>query len=990
MFASTPPSRFRALTPMLSLMVAGLILSSQCRAVDYIWSAGAAGNWSAATNWTPNGIPGAADTVTFNGTSVMNATIDTNVSVLGVTLATGYTGTVSFTNNATLTIGANGYAQTDGAFNFSASGGVSCASNWIATGGTATWTTTTVVLNFNEPAGNFTFTQQGGKFATVTHSGAGTLQCVDMFGFFAQGTFTQSGPGSIIFSDKNQIFLGDIVLINGSMDVHSSPAMFGGIGKNFTQTGGNFVAPAIWNMRGVFSSTGGTFVAGGGSFIHEPQTTGTLDCGSVVFNNYQYLSLVNTTLINHDFNCTGTFTFYRQDGRLGIFDCNGRNVSVGGLTTITNGTLNCGSGKLNLTGGLLIGGSTVPNALLSSSGTVNVMAAAVSTADLTLQGTTGMYMGIGTLNLGTGTLNVSGNFQRLDTFGNPSVFSAGTSTINFNKISGVQTYENAGSTPTLFNVTHSGAGTFQILNNEFDVNGAFVNSGGTFQNNNQNVFCNGTATLICPAGGISVMDVGSGNLFFESTLSIQGATVTTGLTGTAYYQNTVTASNGPGGDKPTLAGNVNLFGVTDVFDVAAGSELLVPGSIANGALTKSSAGQMTLTNVNNTYTGATNILGGTLVVNSLQPQSTVTVNASATLAGNGTVGPVTVANGGALSPAAGPNAGALTAMGNAMLSAGSTYKVGLRGTAPGQFDKFFVQGTVSLDGTALTGTATPFPTPPGTKLVILDNNGTDAIVGTFTGQPEGSTVNLSGRLFKISYVGGSGNDVELTTINSAPTFSGSLSATPNPAAVGQNISFTAAAADVDGDTLTYTWDFGDGSNATGASVSHIYAAAGTFTATVSVSDGTAAPIASSISVTIVTPLVGTGSDTDGDGFSDSFETAVGTLPGDATSTPFGGGPATAPLPLTLSKPTFALNFAKAGTDAIKFGGTLDIPAGFVPTGKKVYVDVGGVAERFTLDSKGSAKGGLNGAADTLKITIKVRPRRCCCTESHVCSLTEQR
>ena len=47
----------------------------------------------------------------------------------------------------------------------------------------------------------------------------------------------------------------------------------------------------------------------------------------------------------------------------------------------------------------------------------------------------------------------------------------------------------------------------------------------------------------------------------------------------------------------------------------------------------------------------------------------------------------------------------------------------------------------------------------GTQFTIIDNDGTDAVSGTFAGLPEGASVSAGGKAFTISYKGGTGNEV---------------------------------------------------------------------------------------------------------------------------------------------------------------------------------------------------------------------------------------
>ncbi len=50
----------------------------------------------------------------------------------------------------------------------------------------------------------------------------------------------------------------------------------------------------------------------------------------------------------------------------------------------------------------------------------------------------------------------------------------------------------------------------------------------------------------------------------------------------------------------------------------------------------------------------------------------------------------------------------------------------------------------------------------GSAFTLIQNDGNDAVVGTFAGLPQGATLSLGGMTFQISYVGGTGNDVVLT------------------------------------------------------------------------------------------------------------------------------------------------------------------------------------------------------------------------------------
>jgi len=89
--------------------------------------------------------------------------------------------------------------------------------------------------------------------------------------------------------------------------------------------------------------------------------------------------------------------------------------------------------------------------------------------------------------------------------------------------------------------------------------------------------------------------------------------------------------------------------------------------------------------------------------------------------------------------------------------------VNLSSASNGLTPRFDVTGTVTLGG-GLTVNASGAPFPTGNTYLIIANDGTDPVVGTFLGLPEGSIITSGVQSFRISYVGGTGNDVVLTAI----------------------------------------------------------------------------------------------------------------------------------------------------------------------------------------------------------------------------------
>jgi acetyl esterase/lipase len=134
----------------------------------------------------------------------------------------------------------------------------------------------------------------------------------------------------------------------------------------------------------------------------------------------------------------------------------------------------------------------------------------------------------------------------------------------------------------------------------------------------------------------------------------------------------------------------------------------------------------------------------------------------------------------------------------------------------GASDRVAVNGSVSLAGRlalTLVGDAAP-----GSSFVLIDNDGTDPVTGTFTGLPEGAMVTAGSATFVITYRGGDGNDVVLNAPGGVPpTAATTTTLTQNRATSEQHqpVTFTATVIAATG-TPAGTVSFFDGAQLLGS------------------------------------------------------------------------------------------------------------------------------------------------------------------------------
>jgi len=276
-------------------------------------------------------------------------------------------------------------------------------------------------------------------------------------------------------------------------------------------------------------------------------------------------------------------------------------------------------------------------------------------------------------------------------------------------------------------------------------------------------------------GAIFVMEGGS--LTMRGAITIADSTVVAGTSavpagaGHAFGASLFLSGSGtvrfsPGLDQTEQIGDA----IDDEAGVIADG-YMAPLSFTPGSygLIKSGRGTLVLS-AGNAYAGPTTVTAGTLTINGSIVQSATTVDAHATLGGIGTTGNVTVLAAGSLAPG-GVRAGILNT-GNVVLDRHAHFVAEIGGANPGLhgYDQLDVTGAVNLTGAKLDlSLPARFHPHRHETFEIINNDGSDPVAGHFAGLAQGAHVTVGGKVFSISYAGGDGNDVVLTTIGSAPS-----------------------------------------------------------------------------------------------------------------------------------------------------------------------------------------------------------------------------
>ena len=658
---------------------------------------------------------GASGIITVGNTAGLNATLDITA---GTYTIGGASTRINVGNQATTPATAT-VNQSGGALVFTTAGGDQ------------------VLVGQNTVGNTGIYNLSGGSITTATNTARGIILGVNSNPApgptSGGGIFNLSGTGVINMTAASGGG-GDAILQIGRSD-----AVAGNTTNEFNQTGGTanvgilaIGGAASAGSTGVNSTlnlTGGTFAAnsftllaaggtntaiiniGGTANVTLPAFPTARGAGSTATVNFDGGTLKNfaasTTYmggLTNAFIKAGGATFDTTAGNITITQSLLTDtVSTGG------GLTKLGTNTLTLTGANTYTGKTVVSAgglTINSIGSVGGGATAIGAPTTVAEGTIDLA---GTLTYTGPAATTDRVFNLSNAAVNVSIFNSGTGLLTLNSdftgsaanllFRGAQNITMNGLIPATHTgpVTHTETSTLTLTNAANAFTGSLNVSKGTV-----------SVDTIDNKGVPSAIGAGTLIVLGQSGFNNTGTFQYTGLFGGASdrdidIQSNLAQANGGiientvAGQLLTLSGDITVggTGTLPTLGLTGAGDGLLSGDILGSsplAVTKSGTGTWTLSGLN-TYTGATTVNAGTLMVSGSISGSAVTVNTSATLGGaGGTIGALNVTAGGTLAP--GASIGTLNSS-DAIFASNATFALEINTTA-NTTDRLAVTGSISL------------------------------------------------------------------------------------------------------------------------------------------------------------------------------------------------------------------------------------------------------------------------------------------------------
>ena len=632
-----------------------------------------------------------AGTLTFSGSNGYTGRTQVNGGVLALsnTSALAGTGTLSFGG---------------GSLQYSASNTVDYSAKILSSG-------SAISIDTNGRSVTFASGLGASNTGGLTKTGLGTLTLTASNGYTG-GTTISSGTLQVGNGGTTGSIAGNVVItatsgadyslvFNRSDDLTYSGTITAANGPG----GMRKLGAGTLTLTGSFQTGAGIKVSEGAVQIGDGGTTGAFNGAVVLENNSSFIYNRSVDLTRYSL-LSGTGTLIKRGaGTLTLGGTSntysgGTTISGGALATDTSGALPTG-GAVTITSGTLdlSGYSATIGTLSGSSGGTITSGSAGSITLTSTSATNSTYAGTITNGLGTmaftkqgaGTLTLSGTSSY-----------TGATTIS----GGVLAYgvSNALSNSTAVTVAGGGLGI-----------GSYTDTVASFTITSGSLFGSGklTAATYALGGGTVAGNLGTGSMTVTANSNLNGTadvisvslnSGTLALGSAGRFTSNQVALTGSSGASIGLGGTESVGSLAGGFNVALGSATLSTGNdntsttysgilSGSGGLTKAGTGTFTLSG-NNTYTGATAVNGGKLLVNGQLGNTAVAVNASGVLGGSGTIlGGVTVGSSGTLSPGNSP--GVLT-VGSLSLLAGSHTLMEITGTSTSLYDQIVSNGSGGL------------------------------------------------------------------------------------------------------------------------------------------------------------------------------------------------------------------------------------------------------------------------------------------------------